>query len=276
MAWIKLQEVSVDFPIYNAKTRSIKNRVMAAGGRITKSDNNRVIVEAHRDVSICIEHGEKVGLVGHNGAGKTTLLRVLGGVYEPARGKVLSSGVVAGLFDTAVGLDAESTGYENIYIRGLLLGMEPREIKTRMNEIAEFTELGDYLSMPLRTYSAGMVLRLAFAVSTCIQPDILLLDEWMSVGDAEFMQKAKTRMGNFVKNAGVLVLASHSKSLIRKMCTKVVWLERGRIRLVGETQQILDQYFAAERETNHFELNKNGVHGGGLEKLRANALPTYI
>jgi len=229
-SFIALDDVSVDFPIYNASGRSLKNQLMhaATGGRISTA-SGRVVVQALRNVSMRVEHGDRVGIVGHNGAGKTTLLRVLAGVYEPTSGRISVSGKVTALFDIGLGMDPDATGYENIVLRGSLLGMSRKEIQKIANEIGTFTELGEYLAMPMRTYSSGMGLRLAFAISTSVRPDILLLDEYFGVGDERFVEKAQKRLDELVESAGILVFASHSKELIRRLCNRIVIMESGNI-----------------------------------------------
>src|SRR5262245_43159422 len=196
MACISLDEVSVSFPVYNTNARSLKKSMLAmtTGGRIGTDLDDTLYVKALDSVSLVFEHGDRVGLVGHNGAGKTTLLRVLAGIYEPVGGRFYAEGRIAPMFDPMLGMDMESTGYENIVLRGLFLGLSPAEIEARIDEIAEFAELGQYLAMPVRTYSSGMAMRLAFAVSTCIDPDILLMDEWLSTGDNSFVDKAERRL----------------------------------------------------------------------------------
>jgi ABC-type polysaccharide/polyol phosphate transport system ATPase subunit len=245
-AWMRLDNVGVDIPIYDASTRSLKNSIIAAtgGGRLSTSAD-RVVVKALEDVSLEFHHGDRVGLVGHNGAGKSTLLRVLAGVYQPTSGTIRSRGRSASLFDLSLGIDMEGTGYENIHLRGLMLGMTRKEVAAKMDEIAEVTGLGDYLAMPVRTYSSGMRLRLAFAVSTCIDADILLLDEWLSVGDAHFVEKAQKRLRDLVARSGILVLASHSNELIQTVCNKAVFLEKGRVVAFGSCDDVLKSYAAA-------------------------------
>jgi ABC-2 type transport system ATP-binding protein/lipopolysaccharide transport system ATP-binding protein len=235
MAFIKLENVSVMFPIYSAGSRSLKNLVLSAttGGRIGKDEHNHVAVKALDNVSIEINHGDRVGLIGHNGAGKTTLLRVLAGIYEPNQGAAIIQGKVTPMFDVSLGIDPEGTGYENIILRGLYLGLTRAEARQKTAEIAEFTELGEFLNLPVRTYSQGMQARLAFAMATSIKPDILLLDEGIGAGDAAFFLKANERLDRFAKEAGAVVLASHSEELIRKLCNKLVLMEHGRISWVG-------------------------------------------
>jgi len=251
MTSIRLEKVAVTFPIYDASSRSLKKRLIAAstGGQIQSDPESTkvTVVEALNEVSLSFQHGDRVGLVGHNGAGKTTLLRVLAGIYEPTIGRVEVEGHVAPLFDVALGMDPESTGYENIILRGLFLGLKPKEIRRRIDDIAEFTELGDFLSLPIRTYSAGMRMRLAFAVSTSIEPDILLLDEGIGAGDAAFLEKANKRLGEFTNKAAIIVLASHSEGLIKKMCSHAVLMERGRVIRVGEVGEVLDYYKGQSR-----------------------------
>jgi ABC-2 type transport system ATP-binding protein len=243
MAEIHLNNVSVTFPIYDASSRSLKKRLVGAatGGRI-QSEAGPSVVEALGGVTLDFRHGDRVGLIGHNGAGKTTLLRVLAGIYEPGSGEVRVEGHVAPLFDISLGMDAESNGYENIVLRGLFLGMSRAEIRARMDEIAEFTELGSFLDLPIRTYSAGMRMRLAFAVSTSIRPDILLLDEGIGAGDAAFVDKASRRLQDFTDTAAIIVLASHSEQLVGRMCRSSVLLEHGRVVGVGDTEEILALY----------------------------------
>lgn len=252
MASIRLEHVSVSFPIYDSSSRSLKKRLFYAtiGGRIQKNPNTHRIqvVEALDDINLHLEHGARVGLVGHNGAGKTTLLRVLAGIYEPNSGLIEVDGQVAPMFDKALGMDPDSSGYDNILLRGLFLGMSRREIAKRADGIAEFTELGDFLNLPIRTYSAGMRTRLAFAVSTAIDPDILLLDEGIGAGDAAFLQKAKKRLQAFTDKAAIIVLASHSDGLITRMCTSAIWMERGRIEMIGETKEVLARYRARKAQ----------------------------
>ncbi|NCA69124.1 MAG: ABC transporter ATP-binding protein [Sphingobacteriia bacterium] len=248
MASITLEKVSVSFPIYNAATRSIKNRLIqsATGGQIRadRGSNRIAVVQALQDIDLRLQSGDRVGLVGHNGAGKTTLLRVLAGIYEPNEGRVSIDGSIVPLFDISLGMDQESTGYENILLRGLYLGLTRAQIRARFDEIAEFTELGDFLNLPIRTYSSGMQMRLAFAVSTSVAPDILLIDEGIGAGDAAFIEKANARLKQFTERVSIIVLSSHSEALIKSMCQKAVLMQHGRLIGAGATQEVLDQYRA--------------------------------
>jgi ABC-2 type transport system ATP-binding protein/lipopolysaccharide transport system ATP-binding protein len=194
---------------------------------------------------MAIEHGERVGLVGHNGAGKTTLLRVIAGIYEPVTGTVAVEGRTVPLFDAGLGTDPESSGMDNIQLRGLFLGLSKAEMRRRTDEIAEFTGLGPFLDMPLRTYSTGMQARLAFAISTCIDPDVLLLDEGIGAGDAAFMAKASQRLDRLVQQTGILVLASHSEDLLRRLCSKAFLFEHGRVVAEGSVDEVLARYRGA-------------------------------
>ena len=245
MASIEFKNVSVDFPIYNASARSLKKRLfqVATGGQLGADQQGRVVVRALDDVSFKFSDGDRVGLLGHNGAGKSTLLRLLCGVYEPSTGTALINGEIGSLIDISLGIDPEATGRENIYLRGGLLGMTPREIASHLDEIIEFSELGDFIDMPLRTYSTGMHLRLAFSVSTIVRPEIILMDEWLSVGDESFKHKAEQRMSELVRSTNILVIASHSSELISKTCNRVIWLEHGKIRKDGEAQSVVAEYF---------------------------------
>jgi ABC-2 type transport system ATP-binding protein/lipopolysaccharide transport system ATP-binding protein len=243
MSSIELDRVSVSFPIYGAGSRSLKNAVISAttGGRIGK-DSNHLVIQAIDELSLSLKDGDRVALVGHNGAGKTTLLRVLAGIFEPESGTVTVRGRVTPMFDISLGIDPESSGYENIVLRGLYLGLTRAEIMARRDSVAEFTELGPFLNLPVRTYSAGMQARLAFAMATCIEPDILLLDEGIGAGDADFLVKANERLDKFIKKAGILVLASHSVDLVRKLCNKAILMEHGRLIHSGDVDEVLDVY----------------------------------
>ncbi|SUT99367.1 ABC transporter ATP-binding protein [Actinobacillus pleuropneumoniae] len=228
---IKLENVSVRFPIYDAKQRSFKQTLLnaATGGRIIANNNNTEI-EALKNINLDIKQGDRVSLIGHNGSGKTTLLRVLSGVYAPTTGRISVQGKITSLLDSMLGMDGEASGLENIKLRGLFLGLKPKDTEKLVDEIIDFSELGDFINMPVRTYSSGMVLRLAFSISTCVHPEILLMDEWMSVGDEQFKNKAEKRLTEFVDKAGILVMATHDHQLAERVCNKHVYLEHGVIR----------------------------------------------
>ena len=239
-----MRNVSIQFPIYSKGGRSLKKNLVefATGGLIKMGEQNRVVVEALQHITLDFNEGDRIGLVGHNGAGKSTLLRVVSGIYEPTLGEITVRGRLSCLFDISVGVEGDATGYENIRMRGLLLGMTLDEIDERVEEIAEFSGLGDYLDMPLRTYSAGMMLRLAFSVATCSQPEILVMDEWIATGDKDFMDKASHRLNDIVGRAKVLLLASHNTELLKKVCNKIIVLEHGRMVDFDDAEIIAKKY----------------------------------
>jgi len=245
MASIHFDNVAVDFPIYNASGRSLKKRLIsvATGGQLGSDPMGRVVVRALEGLNFTLRDGDRVGLLGHNGAGKSTLLRLLSGVYVPSHGEARIDGEIGSLIDISLGIDPEATGRENIHLRGALLGMNKGELAERMEDIIAFSELGDFIDMPLRTYSTGMHLRLAFAVSTTVRPQILLMDEWLAVGDENFKHKAEERMRTLVQSTNILVIASHSRELILETCNRVLWLEHGKIRMDGPAEEVAAAYF---------------------------------
>ncbi|MDO4642715.1 MAG: ABC transporter ATP-binding protein [Cardiobacteriaceae bacterium] len=227
--YIKAQDVCVTFPVFDAHQRSFKKTLFkaAAGGGLSSFQKGFAEIEALKHISLNIQEGERVALIGHNGSGKTTLLRVFAGVYAPSRGKVEVQGGVTSLLDAMLGMDGEATGFENIRMRSLFLGLSPKQIDSITDEVVEFSELGDFINMPVRTYSSGMVLRLAFSISTSVQPEIILMDEWMSVGDESFRQKAEARLMRFINHAGILVFATHDFDLAKRLCNRMIFLEHG-------------------------------------------------
>ncbi|HAX19776.1 MAG TPA: sugar ABC transporter ATP-binding protein [Hydrogenophaga sp.] len=228
---ISARQLTVEFPIFENSHRSLKKKVLhlTTGGTIGNDAGNHPVVCALDALDFEFKDGDRVGLVGHNGSGKTTLLRVLSGIYSPTRGQLKIKGKTASLLDVSTGVDPDATGFENIYLRGIMNGFKPSLIRSKIDEIADFTELGEYLNLPVRTYSSGMMLRLTFAISTSIQADILLMDEWLSVGDADFREKAAKRLKSLVDNASILVIASHNPELIDNVCNKKLQLEHGKI-----------------------------------------------
>ena len=244
MSFLRLRDVSVEFPIYQASGRSLKKVLLAssARGNLGRDAKDRINVRALSDLSFEIGDGERFALIGLNGAGKTTLLKILAGVFEPTSGRFTSSGKVLVLLDMNVGFNFDATGRENIILRGMYMGIHPREMRERAAEVAEFTELGEYLDMPVRTYSAGMTIRLAFAASTCIPPDILIMDEWLTAGDVQFLEKAQRRVESFVRTSSILVLASHSLELVRQWCNRGVLLHQGRTVMIGSVEEVIAAY----------------------------------
>jgi len=245
MPSITLQDVCVDLPIYNSRGRSLKSAILAqtvGGGLADDRDQNVVVIRALNHVTLHLEHGSKVALIGANGAGKTTLLRVMGKIYPPTGGVADVVGRIACLTDLNVGMDPEATGYENIRMRGVLLGLTRQEIAKLVPDVAEFTELGEYLTLPIRCYSQGMMLRLAFGISTAIQPEIILLDEIIGVGDQAFAERARQRLNSLIEAASILVLASHNLHTISQFCSSAIWMSHGRVIDRGPAAEVLDRY----------------------------------
>jgi ABC-type polysaccharide/polyol phosphate transport system ATPase subunit len=229
MACLAFHDVTVQYPVYDVRAKSLRSRLVSisTGGRIEREASGVQIVTALRDVSFTLLDGDAVGLVGHNGAGKSTLLRTMAGVYQPAWGRVLRQGRIATVFELGAGMDSELSGYENIQRMGLLLGIDQGEIRARMEDIETFTQLGPFLGLPVRTYSAGMATRLMFAVATSTRPDILLVDEIFGAGDAEFQEKAAQRMASLISSVSIFVFASHDIETLKRYCTRFLRLEHG-------------------------------------------------
>ena len=246
MASIDLQNVGVEFPVYNASGRSLKQHLIsvATGGAIDRHQDGHIIVRGLDGISLHLDEGDRVGLLGHNGAGKTTLLRVLSGIYTPSSGTARIEGDSVSLINIGFGIDPEATGRENIRLRAAMMGMSPREFRERYDEIAEFSGLGDFLEMPFRTYSSGMQLRLAFATSTAVKPEILIMDEWLSTGDEDFKDRANARLKEIVDATKILILASHSRELLLNNCNRLIWLEHGKIKMDGDAEEVAGHYFS--------------------------------
>jgi ABC-type polysaccharide/polyol phosphate transport system ATPase subunit len=245
MARIDLHSVSVEFPVYNMNARSLKKNFirMATGGRVVKDANQHIVVNALNQITLSFAHGDRIGLIGHNGSGKSTFLRLLSRIYEPTHGQIKIDGNVSPMLELTQGIQAEFTGYENITLRGTLLGLTRKEIARQSEEIAELTGLGDYLAMPIRTYSSGMMVRLAFAISASIRPEILLIDEIFGAGDANFMDKARQKMIDLLNQSSIVVMATHSDILIREFCNKALLLQGGRIQYFGDVDSALQKYY---------------------------------
>ena len=239
---ISIENLSLDLPIYSLASRSLRHKLLPAmvGGSIRAEKNKPVVVRALDGISLNIEDGDRVGLFGHNGAGKTTFLRSLAGIYTPTSGTVKVQGRVSSIFDISLGMDPEATGDENVYLLGLSAGFSVDHIRESRAQILEFAELGDYINLPIKAYSAGMTMRLAFAVATSFQPDVLLMDEWIAAGDASFMQKAEARLSEMMDNASVMVLASHSVGILKNFCNKVVVLSKGKVVFFGSFGEFED------------------------------------
>jgi ABC-type polysaccharide/polyol phosphate transport system ATPase subunit len=243
---IRLRHVEVDFPLYHNSHRSLKKSILALStrGNFARDASNRVMVRALGDINLTLEQGDRVGLVGANGAGKTTLLRVLAGIFEPSRGSIEIDGKVTAILDASVGLDPDSTGRENIILRGMYMDIHPRQMRSYVDQIVSFADLGSHIDMPTRTYSSGMMVQLAFAISTCIPPEILLMDEWLAAGDVRFLANAKKRMADFVSRTSILVFASHSMPLLREWCQTAIMLDRGHVVAAGPVDEIIAAYEA--------------------------------
>jgi ABC-2 type transport system ATP-binding protein/lipopolysaccharide transport system ATP-binding protein len=240
---IEANKICLDYPIVGGGSRSLKNRILGAatGGLISGGDGIPV-VNALWDVSLHLQDGDRLGLIGHNGAGKSTLLKVLAGIYQPTSGVLSVTGQVVSTLNLSIGMESEATGFENIITRSLLLGMKMKEAKQKLNDIAEFTELGEYLDMPVRIYSSGMTTRLAFATVTAMNADILLMDEVIGTGDAAFMDKAEKRLKDFMSRSKILVLTSHNEAMIRKFCNKALLLEHGKMLGIGDVDEMFAFY----------------------------------
>ena len=225
---ISCRDLTLRFPVYGVDAKSLKKKLaqVAVGGRLG-THAGVTEVTALSDVSFELKAGDRLGLIGHNGSGKTTLLRALSGAYEPDEGQIEIEGRIAALLDLSLGIDPSATGIDNIRLRGRIAGLSSREIEERMDEIAEFSGLGGFLGLPVKTYSAGMQARLAFAAATAVEADVLLMDEWLAVGDADFQKLAHQRLLKLVERAGILVLASHDVTLLRLYCNKGMRLVGG-------------------------------------------------
>ena len=247
MASISLLNATVEFPVLGPGNRSLRKTMIsgALGGLIRQDSGHRRWISAIDSVSLEAESGARIGLLGDNGSGKSTLLRVLSGVYQPTLGRASISGTVATLIDLSLGINPEETGIQNIYLRARMLGIDKKRVATRLDEIVEFSELGDFIHMPVRMYSAGMQLRLAMSVSTILVPQILIMDEWLSVGDQSFKKKAELRLNSLVGECEILAIASHSRELLERVCTRGIILSKGQVIFDGPILEATQNYFGA-------------------------------
>ncbi|MBC7637676.1 MAG: ABC transporter ATP-binding protein [Acetobacteraceae bacterium] len=246
-ARIALSGVSIDFPLYHGNARSLKKRLVASvSGRLSADARHRIVVKAVRDVSFSLAPGDRLGLIGRNGAGKTTLLRALAGIYEPVAGKLRVVGSINALLDPNLGMNLDLTGRENIVLRGQYNRLDRAAIARLADDVATFAELDDFLDLPMRVYSSGMLVRLGFGLATAIKPQVLLMDEWLLAGDANFLDKARARLEDLVRGAEILVLSSHLPEVIRDWCTRVIWLDQGRVRADGPAEAVLAEYLGAD------------------------------
>jgi ABC-type polysaccharide/polyol phosphate transport system ATPase subunit len=248
MAKIELDQVDLTFNVRQNSKITFKEFVVQRLGR--RAATSRMQVKALRNVSFSIKEGQRVGIIGHNGAGKSTLLRLLAGVYPPTGGRRLVEGRISSLFDITLGFESEASGWENIGYRSYLQGETPHTIQDKVQPIADFSELGDFLKLPVRYYSAGMSVRLAFSIATAIEPEILLVDEVLSVGDLAFQDKARRRMYEMMSKAKIIVMVSHDLASIEKLCNRVVWMEHGAVREIGPTKTVIEAYTEAVQGPN--------------------------
>ena len=240
------ESVHLDFPLYHGTARSLKKTVFhSVTGRMSADSRQRVVVQALRDISFRLQPGDRLGLVGRNGAGKSTLLRTLAGIYEPQGGRVRIHGSLNALLDPNLGMNPELTGRENITLRGQYHKLSPAAIRRLADDVAAFADLGDFIDLPVRIFSSGMVVRLGFALATAIRPQVLLMDEWFLAGDANFLEKARSRLEDLVRGAEILVLSTHMPSVIHEWCTRVIWLDQGRIVADGPADEVMEAYLAA-------------------------------
>jgi ABC-type polysaccharide/polyol phosphate transport system ATPase subunit len=239
---IRLDDVQLIYPIYSVRAQSLRHAMLnlAVGGRLLRSNDDVVHVNALEGISFTLDDGDRLGIIGHNGSGKSTLLKVLAGVYEPTRGRVEVNGELTSMLDIGGGLDWDGTGVDNIKILSRFRGLRSAQIDAQMDAIIEFSELGAYADLPMKTYSAGMTARLLFTLATSFSSDILLMDEWLGVGDAQFIQKAADRMNEMVNKSRVMVLASHSIGLVEATCNKILVLDKGRMRYFGPLDEMPD------------------------------------
>jgi ABC-type polysaccharide/polyol phosphate transport system ATPase subunit len=240
MARIELENLGITFHVRHHRRITLKEFLVHRMFR--RSVNPVIEVRALQDVTLQFQKGERVGIIGHNGAGKSTMLKVLAGIYPPTQGRRHVEGRISSLFDIALGFEGDASGWENIQYRSYLQGETPRTIRSKMQPIADFSELGEFLDMPVRYYSAGMMVRLAFSIATAIEPEILLVDEVLSVGDISFQEKARQRMRDMMAKAELIIVVSHDLTSLAKLCDRVVWLDHGRVRMVGPTEQVSAAY----------------------------------
>lgn len=247
---IEAKNISLQVPVIRPDDRKVMNNPMRFLTDLYLSRTKRGMVKILDDISFTLEPGMRLGLIGSNGAGKSTLLRVLAGIYAPTAGTIKVNGTAKGLFDISMGMNKEATGLENIYMRGLQMGMDLDEVKELVPEVIAFSELEDYMQQPFNTYSTGMRLRLAVSISTMIAPDILLLDEWIGTGDAGFRDKIKKRMNSLVEQSRGMVIASHNNKLLKSLCTHGILLTKGKCSVIANIQEAIDVYTENIKKTS--------------------------
>jgi ABC-type polysaccharide/polyol phosphate transport system ATPase subunit len=245
MAEIQLTDVNLDFYLRSTKRIHLKefivNRLLRRKAAIDEV-SPMTHVHALKDINLQLRKGDRLGIIGHNGAGKSTLLKLLAGIYPPTTGNRIVKGKICSLFDISLGFEPEANGWDNIRYRGYLQGETPRTLEKKIPDIAAFSELGEFLTVPVRFYSAGMMIRLAFSIASAIEPEILLIDEVLSVGDMNFQHKARIRMETLMERASMMVLISHDLSSLPNLCTHVIWMDHGRIVMQGEVEEVINTY----------------------------------
>jgi homopolymeric O-antigen transport system ATP-binding protein len=256
MVSVVASDLSIDFPLYHAESRSLKKAMLsAATSRLGQDRKQRLVVHAVREVTFALAPGDRLGLIGENGAGKTTLLRALAGIYEPVGGALSVHGRLTALLDLSQGINVDLTGRENIRLFALYKRLSQHQATRLEEDVIDFCELEQFIDIPMRTYSSGMTVRLGFALATAVHPEILVMDEWLLAGDANFMEKARRRLESLVRGADILVIASHSANIVKDWCNRVIWMERGRIRADGPPDEVLKSYLPAA------EWEKIGIGG---------------
>ena len=247
MSLIKLEDVGLKFHVRRAGRVSLKDYLLH--GMFRRSKRNSFEVQALEHVNLTVDEGARLGIVGHNGAGKSTLLKLLAGVYPPTTGRRVVNGRISSLFDIALGFEPDANGWENIAYRGYLQGETPRSIRAKIEPIAEFSELGDFLNMPVRYYSSGMKVRLAFSIATSIEPEILIVDEVLSAGDMAFQNKARERIKTLMSAARAVIIVSHDMKALELLCESIIWLDHGKIQAIGPPEDIIKSYTRQQNQS---------------------------
>jgi lipopolysaccharide transport system ATP-binding protein len=240
MPSIDIQNVLLTFNVQQNQKISLKEYVLK--GMFRRSVNRGVTIHALTDITLAAREGDRIGIIGHNGAGKSTLLKLIAGIYPPTQGSLTVQGRICSLFDITLGFEQEATGWENIVFRSFLQGESPAKVRAKLDAVGAFTELGEFLSVPVRNYSAGMLMRLAFAIATAAEPEVLLVDEVLAVGDMAFQIKARTRMRELMATSRLMVVVSHDLNTIRDTCNRVIWMKQGKIVMEGDSADVIRKY----------------------------------
>lgn len=241
---IEINNVSMEYTLSKDKISSLKEFIVKLLKRELKFEK----FVALNDISFDVYKGEVVGLIGHNGAGKSTLLKIISGILKPTNGNVYTYGSIVPMLELGSGFDMDMTGRENIYLNGTILGYSKKDLDSKFNDIVEFSELKDFLDVPLRNYSSGMIARLAFSVATIVNPEILIVDEILSVGDFEFQKKSFNKMNEMLTGGATVLLVNHDVEVVKKMCNRVVWIEHGKIKMIGNPNEVCECYLASSNK----------------------------